>query len=131
MKDKTCLRAPLGVVRGHGSARSGTAHWWGMRLTALALVFLCGWFVVKLLFCMQGGAYDPTVAWLRHPINATLMCLLLVVGFHHTANGLQTVIEDYIHCPCGRTFGIISVKFVSVLLAGIGIFAVGKIAFGS
>lgn len=130
MKDKTGLRAPLGVVRGLGSAKGGTGHWWAMRLTSLALIFLCGWFVFKLLLCLQGGDYETTTVWLRHPVNATLMCLLLGVGFHHTANGLQTVIEDYIHCACARTFGIITVKFMSVLLAGIGIIAVGKIAFG-
>ena len=128
--NNTELRSPLGRIRGLGSAKAGSGHWWVMRLTALALVFLCGWFVVTLLVCLQSGDYEATLAWLRHPVSATAMCLLLAVGFHHTANGLQTVIEDYVHCPCGRAFSIITVKFLSVVMAVIGIIAVGKIAFG-
>jgi succinate dehydrogenase / fumarate reductase membrane anchor subunit len=128
--NKTSLRSALGNVRGLGSAKDGTKHWWAMRLTSLALIFLCGWFVMKLLFCISSGDYEATVVWLRHPINAVLMTLLLAVGFHHQANGLQTVVEDYLHCACIKTFGIIAVKFLSVLLAGIGIVAVGQIAFG-
>ena len=31
----TQLRTPLGRVRGLGSAKNGTAHWWIQRLTAL------------------------------------------------------------------------------------------------
>lgn len=128
--NKTSLRSALGNVRGLGSAKDGTKHWWAMRLTSLALIVLCGWFVVKLLFCLSSNDYEATVVWLRHPVNAVFMALLLAVGFHHQANGLQTVIEDYFHCPCIKTFGIIAVKFLSVLLAGIGIVAVGQIAFG-
>ena len=33
------IRTPLGRVRGLGSARSGTAHFWHQRLTAVANVF--------------------------------------------------------------------------------------------
>lgn len=127
---KTSLRSALGNVRGLGSAKAGTAHWWVMRLTSLALIVLCGWFVVKLLFCLSSNDYEATVVWVRHPVNAVLMCLLLAVGFHHAANGLQTVIEDYFHCACIKHSSIVAVKFLSILLAGIGVVAVGQIAFG-
>ena len=39
------LRSSLGLVRGLGSARSGTHHWWMQRLTAVALIPLSLWFV--------------------------------------------------------------------------------------
>ena len=32
------LRSPLGRVLGLGSAKSGTAHWWGQRVSAIALI---------------------------------------------------------------------------------------------
>lgn len=124
------LRSPLGRVRGLGSAKHGTAHWWGMRLTSLALIPLCLWFVVKLLFCLAGGDYATTLAWLKQPVPAALMCLFLLTGFHHAANGLQTVIEDYFHCECLRLACIVAVKFLAAAGAVVGVIAVGKIAFG-
>ena len=39
------LRSPLGRVRGLGSAKEGTSHWWQQRLTAIALVPLSVWFI--------------------------------------------------------------------------------------
>ncbi len=41
MKKQDELRSPLGRIRGLGSARHGTEHWWALRLTSLALIFLC------------------------------------------------------------------------------------------
>lgn len=125
------LRSPLGRVRGLGSAKHGTSHWWLQRLTALALIPLCAWFVVKLLFCLQGGDYAAAVSWLRHPVSAAAMALLLVTGFHHAASGLQVVIEDYVHHESARLAAIIAVKFLAAAMAVIGLVAIGKIAFGS
>ena len=39
------LRSDLGRVRGLGTAKEGTSHWWAQRLTAVALVPLTFWFV--------------------------------------------------------------------------------------
>ena len=43
------LRSPLGRVLGLGSAKDGTDHWWAQRVTAVALVFLGGWFGYSLV----------------------------------------------------------------------------------
>jgi succinate dehydrogenase / fumarate reductase membrane anchor subunit len=39
------MRSQLGRARGLGAAKSGAAHWWAQRLTAVALVPLTLWFV--------------------------------------------------------------------------------------
>ncbi len=130
MQQSGGLRSPLGRVRGLGSAKHGTAHWWALRLTALALVLLCGWFFVKLTFCLAASDYGATMSWLSQPVPAALMSLFLLVGFHHTANGLQVVIEDYVRCEGARLALIVAVKFLAAAGAVIGIVAVGKIAFG-
>ncbi len=130
MHQNNGLRSPIGRVRGLGSAKHGTAHWWAMRLTSLALIVLCGWFVVKLLICLNSSDYAATVAWLHQPLPAALMVLFLITGFHHAAHGLQVVIEDYVHCECVKITTLIAVKFLSAALAVTGIIAVGKIAFG-
>jgi succinate dehydrogenase / fumarate reductase membrane anchor subunit len=43
------LRTPLGRVRGLGSAKSGTHHWWMQRVTSLALLPLTIWFVLSMI----------------------------------------------------------------------------------
>ena len=43
------IRTPLGFVRGLGSAKDGTHHWWMQRVTSVALVPLILWFVISLL----------------------------------------------------------------------------------
>jgi succinate dehydrogenase / fumarate reductase, membrane anchor subunit len=131
MSNSQFLRAPLAKVRGLGSAKHGTAHWWSMKLTSLALIGLCGWFIGKLVVCLHDGDYALTREWLRSPVSATLMALFLVTGLHHAAAGLQTVLEDYVHCEKLRLASVIVVKAAAILLAGIGLIALGKIAFGS
>ncbi len=58
------------------------------------------------------------------------MSLLIAVGFHHAANGLQVVIEDYVHREFCKMGSIVAIKFLAVVMAALGIFAVVKIALG-
>jgi succinate dehydrogenase / fumarate reductase membrane anchor subunit len=50
------MRTPLGKVRGLGSAKSGTEHFWHQRLTAIANIPLT---IFLVIFCVM-----PTLA--RH-----------------------------------------------------------------
>lgn len=123
------LRSSLGRVRGLGAAKEGVGHWWAQRLTAVALVPLTLWFVASLIGLI-GADHAAFVAWVRQPLDAILMVLLLAAGFHHLQLGLQVVIEDYVHHEAARIASIIAVKFAAVLLGLGGIFSVLKIAFG-
>ena len=127
--DNRQMRSPLGRVRGLGAAKEGVGHWWAQRVTAVALVPLILWFVVSLIGLI-GADHASFTAWVRQPLNAILLTLLLAAGFHHLQLGLQVVIEDYVHCEAVRIASIIAVKFVVVLLGLGGIFSVLKIAFG-
>lgn len=123
------LRTPLGRVRGLGSAKEGTAHWWAQRLTALALIPLVLWFVVSLIV-MTGAGHGAVAEWLRNPVSAVSMLLLILAGFHHAQLGLQVVIEDYVHAEWLKFALVTAVKFAAVAL-GIGAaFSVLKIALG-
>ena len=70
-------------------------------------------------------------AWVKNPVSATLLVLLIAATFHHGQLGLQVVIEDYVHREGTKLASILIVKFAAVILAGIGIFSVLRIAFGS
>lgn len=121
------LRSPLGRVRGLGSAKGGTAHWWAQRLTAVALIPLLLWFSASI--AMLAGADIAAVrAWVASPIVSILLVLLAIAAFHHAQLGLQVVIEDYVHSEFLKVTGIIAAKFAAVALAVACIFSVLKIA---
>ncbi len=122
------LRTDLGKVRGLGSAKEGTQHWWAQRLTALALIPLILWFVASVAG-LAGADIGPVRAWIAQPVTAILLVVLIGVTFHHMQLGLQVVIEDYVHSEWLKITSIILVKFAAVLLAATAAFAVLKIAF--
>jgi len=122
-------KTPLGRVRGLGSAKDGTHHWWMQRVTAIALVPLTVWFVVSILM-MAGADRGTIVAWLGNPVTAGLMVMLILAVFYHAQLGLQVVIEDYIHRETLKIGLILFVKFAVLLLGGIAIISVLKLAFG-
>ena len=123
------LRTPLGRVRGLGSAKEGTAHWWAQRLTAIALVPLVLWFAVSLIV-LTGADRAAVTEWLSDPVPAVLMLLLILAGFHHAQLGLRVVIEDYVHAEWFKLALVTAVKFAAIAL-GIGAaFSVLKIALG-
>ena len=87
----------LGRVRGLGSAKAGTHHWWHQRLTAGANLLLMLWFIVSIAR-LPGYDYAavPLLARAR-PGSAVPLMLLIVSVFWHFRLGLQVVIEDYVH----------------------------------
>ena len=123
------FRTPLGRVRGLGSAREGTHHWWVQRVTAIALVPLTVWFVVSILMLI-GADRGAILDWLGNPVTAGLLVLLIVATFHHGQLGLQVVIEDYVHTEAWKIGLIVFVKLASLLFGGIAIVSVLKLAFG-
>ena len=123
-------RSPLGRVRGLGSARDGTAHWWAQRVTALALVPLTLWFVASVA-ANAGADHAAFAAWMGDPLAAVAMLLLVLAGFHHAQLGLRVVIEDYVHAEWLKIASILAVKFASVALGIAAAFSILKLAFGS
>ena len=121
------MRSPLAQAIGLGSAKKGVSEWWGERVSAVALVPLTLWFAAAII-AHSGSDYATFVAWIRTPIVTTLMILLLIVLFHHTALGLQVVIEDYVHS--GSKFAwVMAVRLGCFALAVTGIVATLRIAF--
>ena len=122
------LRTPLGRVLGLGSAGGGTGHWWSQRVSAMALIILTVWFVFSLL-TLDLASHADLSGWLSRPLNAVLMVLLVAVAAYHSLLGTEVVVEDYSRGGV-RVMGRVLLQFGHVLLAGGGIFAVLKLAFG-
>ena len=122
------MRTQLSEVRGLGSAKTGTSHFWMQRLTALALIPLTLWFVASLA-SMGSADYADAVAWVKSPLTSILLLALIAATFHHMQLGLQVIIEDYVHAEGLKIASLIVMKCGSVLLGLAAAFAVLKVAF--
>ena len=92
---------PLNRSLALGSSRKGAGEWWAERLSAIALVPLTIWFAASVI-ALTDSDRAAFVSWLETPFATICMVLLLIALFHHTALGLQVIIEDYVHS--GETF---------------------------
>ncbi len=123
------LRTPLARVKGLGSAKEGTSHFWHQRLTALALVPLVLWFGFTLASLPTD--YVTLTYYISQPVTAVSLILVIVMAFYHAQLGLQMVLEDYLSSHASRIAAIIFSGFLCLIFALMGILAVLKILFGA
>lgn len=123
------LRTPLARVRGLGSAKDGTMHWWMQRVTAVLLAPLSIWF----LFCampMLGAGYADARVWVAQPLNAFLTLSLVLAVVYHALLGVQVVIEDYFHTRWLEVALLTAIRLIAFLAALATALAVVRIAVG-
>jgi succinate dehydrogenase / fumarate reductase membrane anchor subunit len=123
-------RTPLGRVRGLGSARGGTDHFWKQRLTAVSNVLLVC-FLIALVAKLAGQDHATVRAALARPQNAIPILLLVVSGVIHMRLGMQTIIEDYVHSEGPKVAALMLNSFFALLVGVTCAFAVLKLSFGT
>ena len=123
------LRSDLGRVRGLGSSKNGTSHWWAQRVTAVALIPLSIWFVFSVIH-LVGIDRVGLKTWLNAPGSFVLMALFSIALFYHMQLGVQVVIEDYVHNEKNKVVLLVFNKLLAVFLVVSNITALMKIAFG-
>ena len=119
----------LGRVRGLGSAREGTHHWWHQRLTAAANLVLMTWFFVSLAR-LPGLEYGVVHQWMSSAWVAIPMALLVISVFYHARLGLQVLVEDYVHDE-KHIVCMVALNAFTLGGAAIAVFSILKIAFGA
>ena len=119
----------LGRVRGLGSAKSGTHHWWLQRVTAAANLILLSWFVVSLAR-LPVLDHQAVVLWLKSPLAAVPLLLLVISVFWHLRLGLQVFIEDYVHEEGAKIGSLLILNAYTLFCGALCAFSILKIAFG-
>lgn len=123
------LRTPLRRVRGLGSARGGTEHFWRQRLTAVSNLPLV-LFLIGFVLSYSGAPYEEVRSALANPVVAMLTGLAFVSVLYHMRLGMQVIIEDYVHQDGWKVFLIVLNTFFPILVGAIALYSLLKIAFG-
>jgi succinate dehydrogenase / fumarate reductase membrane anchor subunit len=124
------LRTPLGQVLGLGSAKDGTGHFWGQRVSGVGLLLLGLWFVCSLA-TMPGFSHAEAIAFIGAPLNGVLLLLLVITLAYHSQLGVQVVIEDYVHGHGMKLASLVISRFAHSFLAVAAVYAIIKIGLGA
>ena len=127
MNDK--LRTPLARVRGLGSARSGTEHFWRQRLTAVANIPLTIAFVL-IVVSLLGRNHAAAQQILGSPLVAIVILLFIGSVTYHMRIGMQVVIEDYVHNEKIKLASVMANNFFCFAVALASIYAILKLSSG-
>ncbi len=111
---------------GLGSAKTGTAHFWAMKVSSVGLLILIPLFVFTFGSAL-GGTYEEILAYYARPFPAIVAALTIAVGFKNFNDGVQTLIEDYVH-GMAQKISIIAMTCLSYGAAAVGLFAIARIA---
>jgi succinate dehydrogenase / fumarate reductase membrane anchor subunit len=124
---QAAVQAPAApAASGHDAA-----HHWGLeRMLSVTTLLLFVWFFVS-LWRLPGLDQQTVAEWLKNPLAAVPMLLLIVSTFWHLKLGLVVVVEDYVH-EAGNRFGwVLVITLASLFAAGLAIVSVLKLAVGA
>jgi succinate dehydrogenase membrane anchor subunit len=122
------MSTPLARVRGLGSAKSGTEHFWRQRLTAVANVPLTVGFVF-IVVGLLGRNHAAVVQILGSPLVAVIMLLFIVSITTHMRIGMQVIIEDYVHDEGHKFFLLMANTFFAFAVGLASAFAILMLSF--
>ena len=122
------FRTDRAKVLGLGSAKLGADHWFGERLKSVALIPLTIIFVL-IVAPLIGKDHATVIASFQNPFVSISLILFFLVTFKHLEEGLQVVIEDYVHSKGSLLLLIIFNKLFCWTFGLAAVFAILKITF--
>ena len=124
------FRTPLSKVKGLGSAREGTEHFWQQRVTGLANLLLSV-FVIYAIFQLAGQNHSTVKTFFQNPLHLVLTAAFIISVAHHMRLGMQVVIEDYVHAEGAKILLLILNSFFAAFIALAGLFSLVKLSLGA
>lgn len=126
--DPRDMRTPLARVRGLGSARSGTGHFWRQRLTSVAGVVLTIAFLIVL--GLMSGSHAAVVQILGSPVVSIVMMLFVLNMAYHMWLGMQVIIEDYVQGEVTKLVWLMANTFFCIAVGFACVYALLKLSSG-
>ncbi len=111
---------------GMGSAKSGTDHFWRVKIQSFALLLLIPLFIFT-VGPQLGNSHAEVIAYFQKPFPALVAALTIAVGMFHFRDGAQVLIEDYVHGLAQKITLMIMIVF-SYAVAAIGLYAIARLA---
>jgi len=129
MNGSAHIRTPLARVRGHGSAKSGTTHFWHQRVTAIANIPLTIAAVI-ILITLLGRNQAAVAQILGSPAIAIIMLLFIASITTHMRLGMAAIIEDYVHDEPAKLMMLMANTFFTVVVGLAAAYGILKLSFG-
>jgi succinate dehydrogenase / fumarate reductase membrane anchor subunit len=123
------IRTPLARVRGFGSAKSGTEHFWRQRVTAVANIPLTIAAVI-ILITLLGRNQAAVAQILGSPTIAIIMLLFIASITIHMRIGMAVVIEDYVHDETLKLVALMANTFFTIVVGLTAAFGILRLSFG-
>ena len=125
MSSKPQIVTPIKRAEGLGSAHDGLHHWLSLRISSIALIPLCAWFIISVIRLTRTD-HAHLLEFFHSPVNAVLMALLVAFSFYHAVLGLQEVVEDYVHSKFKKAVSLLVIRFGLLGLGAITILSIIK-----
>lgn len=119
----TLLKSAVGIR----SAKTGTEHFWQMKMSSFALLILIPLFIFT-VGTVVGEDHEYVTEYFARPLPALIAALTLIVGFEHFKLGATTMIEDYAQGSV-KKICLISLSLISYTAMATGLYAIIKMAF--
>ncbi|HXW70103.1 MAG TPA: succinate dehydrogenase, hydrophobic membrane anchor protein [Methylocella sp.] len=127
-KNPSSRQSEANKARFSGSARSGTADAWQMRVTSVALIPLSIAFVV-IVVSLAGKDYAAARAQLANPLAGIILLLFILFAIFHMKLGLQSIIDDYVHDVHLKEWSLLANLLFSIAIGLSCVYAVLKLGF--
>ena len=123
-------RTSLARVRGLGSTRGGTEHFWLQRVTGLSNLILLV-FLIFTVIRLAGEPYEVMRAYFASPFATVPALALAISAPFHMRIGMQVIIEDYVHSERSKIALVILNTFFAAAVALTCIVSLIKLSLGA
>ena len=99
-----------------------TNHWISQRISSILLLPLSVFFVINFVKVMD-KPFNEALILFQDPINNVLTVSFILASLWHYQQGMQVVLEDYIHNPRNRKLTLVINRVFCWILAIMAIFS--------